>query len=205
MVVFGAAGSVPKTSRAFVFVVFGFFCSVCREVRNESIFCVDAARFAALLPLRPVQCLQSGFGSARTCSDCLREAAQSYNKSFSTALGCVLHDCAAAAPADCFASVSYTTLAPSAFGSLRLHSRLTYRRRPPHTLLAFSSDGCDRPRPAPRRGRAHNFYSTQLHLRRPTAHSGRTGQQPTPWPRPQTCPRSRSTSSPRRPSATSPF
>ena len=46
MVVFGAAGSVPKTSRAFVFVVFGFFCSVCSEVRNESILlalCVDAA------------------------------------------------------------------------------------------------------------------------------------------------------------------
>ena len=50
MVVFGAAGSVPKTSRAFVFVVFGFFCSVCREVRKESIalrFCVDAARCSA--------------------------------------------------------------------------------------------------------------------------------------------------------------
>ena len=50
MVVFGAAGSVPKTSRAFVVVVLGFFCSVCRDERNESIFCVDAAFFAALLP-----------------------------------------------------------------------------------------------------------------------------------------------------------
>ena len=36
MVVFGAAGSVPKTSRAFVVVVLGFFCSVCSEVRKES-------------------------------------------------------------------------------------------------------------------------------------------------------------------------
>ena len=38
MVVFGAAGSVPKTSRAFVVVVLGFFC--CRferELRKESI------------------------------------------------------------------------------------------------------------------------------------------------------------------------
>ena len=52
LVVFGAAGSVPKTSRAFVVVVLGFFCSVCSDVRKESIalrFCVDAARFAALL------------------------------------------------------------------------------------------------------------------------------------------------------------
>ena len=36
MVVFGAAGSVPKTSRAFVVVALGFFCRVCREVRKES-------------------------------------------------------------------------------------------------------------------------------------------------------------------------
>ena len=43
MVVFGAAGSVPKTSRAFVAVDLGFFCSVCRDERKESI----ALRFAS--------------------------------------------------------------------------------------------------------------------------------------------------------------
>ena len=34
---FLGAGSVLNTSRAFVVVVLGFFCSVCRDERNESI------------------------------------------------------------------------------------------------------------------------------------------------------------------------
>ena len=72
MVVFGAAGSVPKTSRAFVFVVLGFFCSVCRDERNESILvfaiaprlgssvqCSFAAPGLAAIGLEPVQRLKS--------------------------------------------------------------------------------------------------------------------------------------------------
>ena len=43
MVVFGAAGSLLNTSSPFVAVFLGFFCRVCRDVRNESI----ALRFAA--------------------------------------------------------------------------------------------------------------------------------------------------------------
>ena len=52
MVVFGAAGSVPKTSRAFVAAFFlGFFCRVCRDVKKESIYFALLRRgaFAALL------------------------------------------------------------------------------------------------------------------------------------------------------------
>ena len=67
MVVFGAAGSLPKTSREFVFVVFGFFCRVCRDERNESI----ALRFAATPRVLQRYCcsgLCSTFGGAWTCS-----------------------------------------------------------------------------------------------------------------------------------------
>ena len=60
MVVFGAAGSVPKTSRAFVVVVLGFFCSVCRDERNESIF-------FALLRRRRAFCSAA---TAPACSAC---------------------------------------------------------------------------------------------------------------------------------------
>ena len=72
MVVFGAAGSVAKTSRAFVAVALGFFCSVCREVRKESILvfaiaprlgssvqCSFAAPGLAAIGLEPVQRLKS--------------------------------------------------------------------------------------------------------------------------------------------------
>ena len=72
MVVFGAAGSVPKTSRAFVVVVLGFFCRVWRDVRNESILvfaiaprlgssvqCSFAAPGLAAIGLEPVQRLKS--------------------------------------------------------------------------------------------------------------------------------------------------
>ena len=73
MVGFGAAGSVPKTSRAFDVVALGFFCcSVERELRNESILvfaiaprlgssvqCSFAAPGLAAIGLEPVQRLKS--------------------------------------------------------------------------------------------------------------------------------------------------
>ena len=80
MVVFGAAGSVPKTSRAFVVVALGFFCRVCREVRKESMLislqslrlCSSvcsaplAAPGLAAIDLEPVQRLKSEVLSRHT-------------------------------------------------------------------------------------------------------------------------------------------
>ena len=80
MVAFLGAGSLPKTSRAFVVVVLGFFCSVCRDERKESILiflqslrlCSSvcsaplAAPGLAAIDLEPVQRLKSEVLSRHT-------------------------------------------------------------------------------------------------------------------------------------------